>query len=97
MDILGIRDCFEGMIDIITMDPLCKPQEDAYRFALNHVGADDPTRCIMLDDSIRNLNPAKTLGMFTILIGSNGSQPGIDRTLEDIHDLPSLASELWVG
>jgi len=95
MNILGIHDCFEGLIDILTMNPLCKPDEEAYNFAIKHVGTNDPTVCALLDDSINNLVPAKALGIFTVLVGNNGYHPGVDRSLVDIHDLPSEVPELW--
>jgi pyrimidine 5'-nucleotidase len=95
MDILGIQDCFEGLIDILTMDPLCKPEEEAYKFALKHVGTNEPTSCAILDDSINNLVPAKSLGIFTVLVGENGSHPCVDRSLENIHDLRIQVPEFW--
>jgi putative hydrolase of the HAD superfamily len=95
MSILGIHDCFEGMIDILMMDPLCKPKEEAYTFALDYVGATNPTHCALLDDSIPNLAPAKELGLFTVLVGSNDIHPGVDRSLIDIHDLPKIVPEFW--
>lgn len=95
MNILGIQGCFEGLIDILTMDPLCKPEKQAYSFALNHVGTNEPTRCALLDDSINNLIPAKELGIFTVLVGKNGSHPCVDRSIEDIHDLRSAVPEFW--
>lgn len=95
LNILTIHDCFEGMIDILMMDPLCKPREEAYSFALKHVGASDPGRCVLLDDSVRNLTPAKEIGLFTVLVGSNGAHPGVDRSVADIHDLLKIVPEIW--
>lgn len=95
MSILGIRDCFEGMIDILMMDPLCKPKDEAYNFALDFAGAADPKLCALLDDSIRNLAPAKGLGFFTVLVGSNDNHSEADRSLVDIHDLPQYVPEFW--
>jgi putative hydrolase of the HAD superfamily len=95
LNILTIHDCFEGMIDVLMMDPLCKPREEAYLFALKHVGASDPERCVLLDDSVRNLIPAKEIGLFTVLVGSNGTHPGVDRSVADIHDLPKTVPEIW--
>jgi pyrimidine 5'-nucleotidase len=92
---LGIQDCFEGMIDILKMDPLCKPRDDAYTFALETAGCTNPKACALLDDSIRNLAPAKAMGFFTVLIGSNGTHPSVDRSLIDIHELPEMVPELW--
>jgi pyrimidine 5'-nucleotidase len=95
MDILGITDCFEGIIDVWAMDPLCKPLEGAYTLALDAVGAPPPTACVLLDDSIRNLTPAHQMGFFTILVGENGHHPAADRSLADIHELPRVVPEFF--
>jgi hypothetical protein len=50
----------------------------------------------LLDDSSRNLAPAKEMGFFTILVGQNGIHPTADRTLENIIDLPKVVPEFWV-
>jgi pyrimidine 5'-nucleotidase len=95
MDVLGIRDCFDGMIDVWVMDPLCKPREAAYVFALDYVGGVDPKVCGFLDDSTHNLAPAKEMGFFTVLVGQNGRHPAADRSLVDIHDLKLVVPEFW--
>lgn len=95
MEILGITDCFDGMIDIWAMNPLCKPVEAAYQFALQVVGDVHPNTCTLLDDSIHNLTPAHRLGFFTVLVGDNGHHPDADRSLVDIHDLHQVVPELW--
>ena len=95
MDILGINDCFESIIDVWAMDPLCKPLEAVYTLALEKVGAPHPTSCALLDDSIRNLAPAHQMGFFTILVGENGYHPVADRSLADIHELPRVVPEFF--
>ena len=95
MGILCIRDCFEGMIDVWTMNPLVKPMKAAYKFALDFVGGANPKDCALLDDSTRNLETAKEMGFFTVLVGQNGDHTSADRTLMDIHDLPRVVPEFW--
>ncbi len=95
LNILGIEDCFEGLLDVWAMEPLCKPLPAAYRFALDFVGVADPRRCALLDDSPGNLAPAKALGFFTVLVGQNGSNHAADRRVADIHDLPQAVPEFW--
>ena len=92
---LGIEDCFEGMVDVYAMEPHCKPRLEAYQYALEFAEIADPQNCALLDDSTRNLAPAKKMGFFTILVGQNDSHPTADRTLPDIHDLPEVAPEFW--
>jgi pyrimidine and pyridine-specific 5'-nucleotidase len=54
-----------------------------------------PENCILLDDSLRNLVPAKDLGFTTVLVGSNGSNPAVDYTIDSIHELPQSLPDLW--
>jgi len=95
MEVLQIRDCFKGIIDVWTLEPYCKPQLEAYRIAMEHAGELDPGHCVLLDDSPRNLAPAKELGIFTILVGKDGSHPSAHRSLLNLHNLPEVAPELW--
>ncbi|HBX68208.1 MAG TPA: pyrimidine 5'-nucleotidase [Chloroflexi bacterium] len=95
MNMLGIADCFEGMVDVYALEPHCKPQPEAYQLALEIAGAPDPQKCALLDDSTRNLAPARELGYFTVLVGRNGTHPSAHRTLIDIHDLPKVVPEFW--
>jgi pyrimidine 5'-nucleotidase len=95
MDILGISDCFEDMIDVWRMDPYCKPQEAAYELALDLIGGIDPTACALLDDSPMNLATARKMGFFTVLVGENGNLLSTDRRIDFIHDLPRLVPEFW--
>jgi pyrimidine 5'-nucleotidase len=95
MAALGITDCFEGMVDVYTLEPHCKPRPEAYHLALEIAGVTNPQKCGLLDDSPRNLAPAKAMGLFTILIGQNGNHASADRSLANIHDLPEIVPELW--
>jgi FMN phosphatase YigB (HAD superfamily) len=95
MNILGISDCFEGIIDVWRMDPHIKPMKEAYRFALDLIGGATPDQCALLDDSPRNLETAKEMGIFTILVGQDGYDINADRTIIDIHDLQKFVPEFW--
>lgn len=95
MAALGIADCFEGLVDVYSLDPHCKPNPEAYRLALEIAGVPDPQKCALLDDSPRNLAPAREMGIFTVLVGQNGMHASADRSVVDIHDLPKIAPEFW--
>ena len=95
LDILGVSDCFEGIIDVRAIEFICKPEIEAYHRALTLANEDQPSDCILLDDSVRNLVPAKDLGFTTVLVGSNGTHPAADYTLEKIHQLPNALPDLW--
>jgi pyrimidine 5'-nucleotidase len=95
INILGISDCFEGIIDVWRMDPHVKPMKEAYRFALDLIGGAAPNQCALLDDSPRNLETAKEMGIFTILVGQDGNSMYADRTIINIHDLQKAVPEFW--
>ena len=95
IDILGLEGCFDGIIDITAIDFACKPDKIAYQRALHIVGGENPSNCIIFDDSIRNLAPARELGFYTILIGKNGFEPKVDRVILSLHHLKNSMPELW--
>jgi len=95
LSILGISDCFEGIIDIRAIDFACKPDKIAYQKALAIATDTDPLRCVIFDDAIRNLYPARELGFFTVLVGKDGKEPSVDRTLSSLHEMRECLPELW--
>jgi putative hydrolase of the HAD superfamily len=95
LDILGMRDCFEGIIDIRALGYACKPVEDAYHRALALAGETLPGRCIYFDDSPRNLAPARALGFCTVLVGHPTPDPSACHTVNSLQELPEILPELW--
>ncbi len=68
---LGLDDCFTGIIDVHALGYLCKPNREAYLRAMQLAGTDRAEECVLFDDSIRNLLPARELGMMTVLVSSS--------------------------
>lgn len=95
LNILGISDCFNGIIDIRAIDFDCKPDKIAYQKALSVAGDDDPKHCVIFDDALRNLSTARDIGFFTVLVGKNGSEPSVDRSITSLHELRDCMPELW--
>lgn len=93
--ILGLVNCFEGIIDVRAIDFHCKPEVEAYQLAMDMAGETDPRRCILVDDSPRNLAPARSLGFTTILVGPNGAHPAAHYNITRIHDLSQAMPDLW--
>ena len=101
LDALGIAHCFEGMWDVVAMEYRPKPEPSAYTGFINAFDV-DPDRAVFVEDSARNLAPAKALGMQTVWIDC-ATEWG-DRAKDDaaidlvIDDLPgwldSLAPQL---
>ena len=68
---LGVADRFEQVIGIEEMRLRNKFHRDAYEQALALLGARGP-ECIMVEDSAHNLEPAKALGLTTVLLLPDG-------------------------
>ncbi|MCW1384255.1 pyrimidine 5'-nucleotidase [Novosphingobium sp. KCTC 2891] len=65
LDALDLADCFHGMWDIHAMEYRPKPEPSAYSGMIAALGV-DPERAVFVEDSARNLGPAKALGMQTV-------------------------------
>jgi len=99
LKILGIHDLFEGVIAASSVDMfsrcgyVTKPDPKCFQAAMDIVGIADPKACIFMDDSVRNIKTAKSLGWNSILvgrIGRNGENlecPEADATIANINDL----------
>jgi putative hydrolase of the HAD superfamily len=74
LDRIGLANAFDGMHDIHAMAYVPKPDPNAYATicAIHDI---DPTRALFADDMVRNLAPAKAIGMATLWV-DNGSEQG---------------------
>ena len=79
---LGVADRFEQVVGIERVGLRNKSNRDAYEQALALLNAQG-CECIMVEDWVRNLQPAKALGLTTVLVDadglasrSSGSRPG---------------------
>lgn len=92
LDRLGLGGLFERIIDVMDVTPFCKPQPEAFQQALKLLGNLDPTHCVLIDDSLRNVNAARELGFHTILVGNhNGNIHAASARVDTLEDLPLLA------
>lgn len=87
---LGIRSHFETIVDIRAMNFLNKPDPMSYEVLLNTLEV-PATQCLYVEDSLRNLRPAKALGMTTVLVG-NGHEPdeAVDYQAASVLDVGRL-------
>ncbi len=92
---LELADSFCGIIDIRAIQFACKPETVAYQRAMALAGETEPANCILLDDSPRNLAPAREMGFFTILVGTSTADSAASLSLASITSLPSAMPELW--
>ncbi len=92
LDILGISDCFSHLIDIRAIDFISKPDRRAYEKMLALIDA-RPDECILVEDSARNLLPAKALGLKTILVDSSECDE-VDYCVKDILGVKEAVTQL---
>ena len=95
LSVLQIGDIFEQIIDIRALDFMCKPDPEAYRRALAIAGGSDPEECILFDDAMRNLLPAKEQGWYTVLVGRDRADDTANLNISSLHDLPQVMPQLW--
>ena len=69
VELLGVADQFSILVDVRAMDYRSKPDAGAYQRMLDMLQAKG-SECILVEDSARNLRPAKALGVQTILVDS---------------------------
>ncbi len=67
---LGLQDQFEAVFHIASADYVPKPNPGTFQRMIK-AHAVDPTRTAFFEDSERNLAPAATLGMTTVLVGAH--------------------------
>lgn len=98
MSVLGVQDCFAGVIDIRALEFACKPEPAAYRRALALADRPSPEQCVLLDDSAANLAAARQIGFATVWVGQNGlDHPAAQYTLPGLLDLPLKMPCLWAA
>lgn len=52
--------------------PHCKPETEAFQKVMDAVGVKNPQECVIIEDSMKNIRKAKSLGMYTVLVVGRG-------------------------
>jgi putative hydrolase of the HAD superfamily len=95
MGILGVGRHFERIVDVRDFGYFSKPNPEAYQTILDILDA-RPAECIMVEDAVRNLAPARALGMTVVLV--DGGAPPLDCASGDVDvciaDILGLAEAL---
>ncbi len=89
---LGVADRFEQVIGIEDVGLRNKPYHDAYEQMLALLGVSGP-ECIMVEDSARNLRPAKALGMTTVLVGAEHDESA-DFVVRDVLEVGQVVGRV---
>ncbi len=91
LKVLGILDCFDGIIDAIDVFPTPKPAPEAFRRALQITAEPDVRRCVFLDDQPRNAAAGHREGFFSVQVGTEfAKDPLADAWIPRIEDLLSI-------
>ena len=86
MERMGIRHCFEDVFDLKQMDWEGKPHDSAYQKVEKYLSKKvpgefsegipvNPRKIILLEDSLRNLEPAHRRGWTTVLVNPVAASP----------------------
>ena len=95
LGLLGVRRHFARIVDVRDMEYESKPQPAAYQRICDLLGV-RPEECLIVEDNVRNLQPAKALGMTTVLVrdGHLGPGDGVDFAINRIEEIGSVLEQI---
>jgi putative hydrolase of the HAD superfamily len=95
LDVVGVRHHFEAMYDAFFAENESKPALGSYRRLLSALGVAGES-CLMVEDTARNLRPAKGLGMTTVLVSppDGADLDGVDYVIDRIADIEQVVREV---
>ncbi|WMV28020.1 hypothetical protein MTR67_021405 [Solanum verrucosum] len=74
---------------------LCKPSQVAIERALDLANIINPHTTLFFEDSVRNVQAGKRVGLDTVLVGKSQKVVGADYALESIHNIKEILPQLW--
>lgn len=89
---LGIRRHFGQIVDVVAVDYMSKPNPEAYTRCLSLLQA-RPEECVLIEDTGRNLAPAKQLGMITVLV-DGAPDESADYKIDTILELEAVVDAI---
>jgi putative hydrolase of the HAD superfamily len=86
LEAIGVHRHFDDLHDIHASELRPKPDPHGYELLCERFGI-DPRHALLADDMVKNLAPAKALGMTTIWVDNGSEQAGrdYDDTVVDVH------------
>ncbi|CAK7331494.1 unnamed protein product [Dovyalis caffra] len=94
LDIINLHGQSNAVSVLPKTPVVCKPFEDAFQQAFKLANI-DPQRTVFFDDSVRNIQTGKLMGLHTVLVGKANRTNGADYALESIHNMKEALSVLW--
>jgi putative hydrolase of the HAD superfamily len=102
LNILGIEWHFNRIIDVRATGYIGKPDPEAYERALEILGAEGH-ECLLVDDNVRNLKPAKKFGMMTVLLDDGNASlrqnpsKDVDFVIGSVTEIGEVVRHLTLG
>jgi putative hydrolase of the HAD superfamily len=91
---LGLEQVIDQVVDIVALDMINKPRPESFQRAMALCGETEPAACVTVDDALRNLITADSLGMTTVLVGREDGCQEVDfcipRAADLLRALPQL-------
>jgi len=86
LEAIGVHGHFEDLHDIHASELRPKPDPHGYALLCERFGI-DPKRALLADDMVKNLAPAKAVGMTTVWVDNGSEQAGrdFDETIVDVR------------
>mmetsp|Transcript_4999 Transcript_4999/g.10593 ORF Transcript_4999/g.10593 Transcript_4999/m.10593 type:complete len:505 (-) Transcript_4999:139-1653(-) len=101
---LGIDDLFVDIIDCKACQLETKHSRFSFQVAMQVAGVENPEECLFLDDSVKNIQAARSMGWRSVLVGLKGRDDGkpvssehAELEVDRIHDIESCLPELLVA
>jgi putative hydrolase of the HAD superfamily len=94
--VLGVRSHIDRIVDVRDMDYESKPQPRAYRRICDLLGV-RPEECLLVEDNVRNLCPAKALGMVTVLVDGSKADDCVDFGVQRIEEIGQVVKQIERG
>jgi len=102
LDKIGIKDLFLGIVDTRVCKLETKHSDTAFRAAMAFAKIGNAASCVLIDDSVKNIQAAKRQGWQTVLVGMTSrdtgkpiSCPEADYHIPRVHDLPNAMPRLF--
>jgi putative hydrolase of the HAD superfamily len=95
LQVVGIAHHFGQVYDAFFARNEGKPAPGVYRRLLDDLDVSGDV-CLMVEDSARNLRPAKSLGMTTVLIDPlpGADMEGVDHVIDEIADIARVVRQI---
>jgi putative hydrolase of the HAD superfamily len=84
---LGVESAVDRVVDIEALEMINKPRPESFLRAMALCGETDAAACVTVDDALRNLLTANSLGMTTVLVGRDDGCEAVDFCIERAAEL----------